>query len=141
MTLACPAGMRVAGMQAPEQRLPLSYGLSKRTISGYSTRGRIDFWRATLPRSYDVTVGLLCRRPDANGSIVEHPRLARAGEQPGRVCAGKAVLYRSPGMTFVGTAFKGQPLAIQRRSASGRWVLVVTDLRTRGWLKEAALCR
>ncbi len=141
VTLACPSGMRVAGLQDPEQRFPLSYGLSDATIIGFSTRGRIDFGRALLPRSYDATVGLLCRRPDANGSIVDDPRLPREGERPGRVCADKPYLYRSPGTTFAGTAFRGQPLSIQRVSASGRWVRVVTDARAAGWIEADALCR
>jgi RNA polymerase sigma factor (sigma-70 family) len=141
VTLACPSGMRVAGMQDPEQRFPLTYGLSHATIIGWSTGGRIDFGRTLLPRSYDATVGLLCRRPDANGSIVANPRLPRAGERPGRVCADTEYLYRSPGQLFVGTVFRGQPLSIQRTSASGRWARVVTDARDAGWLKAAALCR
>jgi hypothetical protein len=84
---------------------------------------------------------VLSRRPDANGSIIDNPRLPRRGEQPGRVCAPTEYLYRAPGRLFVGTVFRGQPLAIQRRSASGRWVRVVTDARNEGWLKSSALCR
>jgi hypothetical protein len=141
VTLACPQGMKVAGFQSPEQRLPLSYGLSKDTIFGYSSRGRIHFGRAILPRSYEVTVGLLCRRPDASGSIVDNPRLPRRGERPGRLCADREYLYHSPGKTFVGTVDKGQPLSIQRRSASGRWVHVVTDAHNAGWLRASGLCR
>ena len=48
---------------------------------------------------------------------------------------------KAPGRTFAGTVFRGQPLSIQRRSASGRWVRVVTDARDEGWLKAGALCR
>ncbi|HWC25791.1 MAG TPA: hypothetical protein VG474_04325, partial [Solirubrobacteraceae bacterium] len=141
VTVGCPSQMKVAGLQAPEQRLPLSYGLSPGTIIGNSTRARIDFSGASLSRSYDVTVGVLCRRADASGSIDGDPRLPQGGERPGRVCARSAYLYRSPRRLFVGTVFRGQPLAIQRRSASGRWVRVVTDTRNAGWLKMSALCR
>ncbi len=141
VTLSCPPGMKVAGFQNPEQRFPLSYGLTKDTIFGYSTRGRISFGRAVLPRAYEATVGLLCRRPDANGSIVDNPRVPRRGEQPGRLCATREHLYHSPGKVFVGTVDKGQPLSIQRRSASGRWVRVVTDARSAGWVRASALCR
>jgi hypothetical protein len=141
VTLACPNGMKVAGMQAPEQRIPLGYGLSDGTIIGYSDRARIDFTRAPLARSYDVTVGALCRRPDANGSIVDNPRLPQAGETPGRVCADKDYLYRSPAQTFQGTVFRGQPLSIQRRSTSGLWARVITDARNEGWLRVASLCK
>jgi RNA polymerase sigma factor (sigma-70 family) len=141
VTLACPAGMKVAGMQAPEQDFPMSYGLSKGTILHYSTRAGIDFGGAILPRSYDVTVGVLCRRPGARGSIADNPRLPRAGETAGRVCARADYLYVSPGHLVAGTVFRGQPLSITRRSASGRWVRVITDTRSRGWLDARSLCR
>jgi hypothetical protein len=46
-----------------------------------------------------------------------------------------------PGKTFVGTVFKGQPVAIVRRDGSGRWVRVISDMRNAGWVKAGALCR
>jgi RNA polymerase sigma factor (sigma-70 family) len=141
VTLACPAGMRVSGMQAPEQEFPLAYGLSKGTVLHFSRRARIDFGRAILPRSYDVTVGVLCRRPGASGSLADNPRLARKGEQAGRVCATTDYLYLKPGRLVVGTVFRDQPVAIQRRSASGRWVRVISDIRSTGWLRASSLCR
>lgn len=140
VTLACPDAMKVAGLQAPEQRFPLSYGLSKGTIIGNSTRARIDFGRAILPRDYDVTVGVLCRRADATGSITDDPRPTQAGETRGRVCDTSAYLYREPGKTFLGTAFKGQPVSILRHSDSGEWARVITDTRNEGWMKVSALC-
>lgn len=141
VTLACPTGMRVSGMQAPEQEIPLGYGLSKGTVPNYSRRARIDFGRAILPRSYDVTVGVLCRRPGASGSLSDNPRLARKGEQAGRVCVSSDYLYLEPGRLVVGTVFRDQPLAIQRRSASGRWVRVISDTHSEGWLRASSLCR
>ncbi|HEV7882120.1 MAG TPA: sigma-70 region 4 domain-containing protein, partial [Solirubrobacteraceae bacterium] len=141
VTLACPAGMRVAGMQAPEQDFPMSYGLANDTILHFSTRARIDFGRTLLPRSYDVTVGVLCRRPGVRGSLADNPRLPRQGEQAGRVCARTDYLYRSPGRVVVGTVFRSQPVSIQRRSASGRWAQVISDTRNQGWLKVRSLCR
>ncbi len=141
VTVTCPPAMKVAGMQAPEQALPLSYGLSKGTIIGFSRKARIDFGRARLDRSYDVTVGVLCRRPDRNGSIASNPRLPQRGEQPGRICADSALLYRSPGKLFVGTVFRNQPVSIQRRSASADWARVVPDVGSGGWVKAATLCR
>ena len=140
VTLACPDAMKVAGLQAPEQRFPLTYGLSKGTVIGNSTRARIDFGRAILPRDYDVTVGVLCRRADAAGSITDNPRRTRTGEQKGRVCDRSAYLYREPGKTFLGTVFKGQPVSILRRSASGEWARVISDTRNTGWMKVSALC-
>jgi RNA polymerase sigma factor (sigma-70 family) len=140
VTMGCPTGMKVAGLQAPEQRFPLSYGLSKGTVIGYSTRANIYFGRAILPRDYDVTVGVLCRRPDANGSIADNPRTTKAGEQAGRVCDASAYLYRAPGKMFVGTVFKGQPVSILRRDDSGAWARVVSDTHNKGWIKVSALC-
>jgi hypothetical protein len=140
VTLACPTGMRVSGMQAPEQESPLGCGLSKGTVPNYSRRARIDFGRALLPRSYDVTVGVLRRRPGASGSLSDNPRLARKGEQAGRVCVGSDYLYIKPGRLVVGTVFRDQPLAILRRSASGRWVRVISDIHSTGWLRASSLC-
>jgi hypothetical protein len=37
--------------------------------------------------------------------------------------------------------FRGQPLSIKRRSASGRWAQVISDTRNQGWLKARSLCR
>lgn len=127
-------------MQAPEQRFPLGYGLSKGTIIGHSTRARIDFGRAILPRDHDVAVGALCRRPDAGGSIADDPRTTKPGEQAGRVCDSSAYLYRAPGRMFVGTDFKGQPVSILRRDDSGQCARVVSDTRNAGWIKVSALC-
>jgi RNA polymerase sigma factor (sigma-70 family) len=141
VTLACPEPMRVTGLQAPEQDFPLSYGLSKGTVLHFSRRARIDFGRAILPRSYDVTVGVLCRRPGASGSLADNPRLAGKGEQAGRVCVSSDYLYLEPGRLVVGTVFRDQPLAIRRRSASGRWVRVVSDIHSTGWLRASSLCR
>ena len=141
VTLSCPPGMKVAGLQAPDQdEFPLGYGLSKGTIMGYATHGRVDFGRALLPHSYDVTVGLLCRRPDSNGSIADNPRLPRRGEKAGRVCVNSAYLYRTPGHLFTGTVFRGQPVSIQRTSASGEWTRVVPDVGDGGWVMTSALC-
>jgi RNA polymerase sigma factor (sigma-70 family) len=140
VSLACPPGMKVAGLQVPEQDFPATYGLSPDSVNRVSTKARIDFGAAILPHDYDVTVGLLCRVPDANGSIVANPRLPQRGERPGRVCARSAYLYHAPRRLFVGTAFRNQPVSIQRASASGRWTRVVTDSRNAGWLKTSQLC-
>jgi hypothetical protein len=49
-------------------------------------------------------------------------------------------LYRSPGRLFAGTVFRNEPVAIQRRSTSGAWTRVVTDLGSAGWVKTSVLC-
>ena len=140
VVLACPPGMKVASFAEPEPQFPLSYGFYPDTIPGHSTRARIVFGRAILPRDYDATVGVVCKRPDANGSIAENPRVTQPGEQPGRVCDASAILYRKPGRMFVATVFRDQPLSIVRRDASGAWALVISDVRSKGWIKTSALC-
>lgn len=141
VTLACPEGMKVAGLQAPEQRFPLSFGFRDDTIIGSSTRAVIHFSRAVLPRAYEATVGVLCRTPGATGSLVAKPRPLRAGETRGRVCVRQSYLYETPGRLFVGTVFKDEPIAVRKRSASGRWALVATDTGSEGWVRTRALCR
>jgi len=41
-------------------------------------------------------------------------------------------------MTYV---HRGQPMAIQRRSASRAWTRVATDFGQTGWVRTSALCR
>lgn len=88
-----------------------------------------------------ITVATAALALAGNGSSVDDPRLPRGGERPGRLCADRAYLYRAPGRTFLGTAFRGQPLSIQRVSASGRWGHAVTDARDACWLAPDAHCR
>jgi RNA polymerase sigma factor (sigma-70 family) len=138
VALSCPTGMRVAGLQAPEQRLPLSYGLSKSTILGSSAKATIVFDDASLARSYDATVGILCRKLAANGSMTANPRPLRPGERAGKICAARSYIDRKPGRTVVGTVFRGEPVAIRR--TSGTWVRIVPDLGMTGWVRASALC-
>jgi hypothetical protein len=42
---------------------------------------------------------------------------------------------------FLVYANRGQPLAVQRRSASGTWTRVVLDHGVGGWLRTSPLCR
>jgi hypothetical protein len=53
----------------------------------------------------------------------------------------QAYVYRSPGRLFVGTIFRGEPVAVQRRSASGRWVRIAPDLGQEGWVRARFVAR
>ena len=143
VTLDCPAGMKLTGMQAPEQK-PVeglrAYGLDGSAIIGHSTRGRLFFSSRPLARDHTMTVGISCRRPGRLGSIAMNPRFAQPGEKQERVCARSAYLMVHPGRLFTGTVFEDQPVAVLRASGSGRWVYVIADNRARGWLKTTALC-
>jgi hypothetical protein len=140
VTLECPAGMRLAGFEAPEQRVLMSYGLDKSSIIGHSTRGRVFFSSRKLARSHTMTVGIQCRRPGPLGSIAPNPRLARRGELQAFVCARLAYLMVRPGRLFTGAVTLDQPVAVTRTARSGRWVHVIADNGTRGWVENAALC-
>ena len=87
-----------------------------------------------------MTIGIQCRRPGPLGSIHPNPRLARRGERQARVCARSALLMIRPGRLFRGTVHRDQPVAVTRANRTGRWVLVITDHRVKGWLETAALC-
>ena len=144
VTLQCPAGTRLAGFEAPSEQPGVpgltSYGLDGSAIIGHSTSGRVSFSSRTLARPLAMTVGIQCRRPGPLGSIHPNPRLARRGERQGRVCARSALLMIRPGRLFRGTVHRDQPVAVTRANRSGRWVLVITDHRVKGWLETAALC-
>jgi len=142
VTLTCPKGMKFAN-PAPntEQRDDVRWNVSEDAIHGVSTRARIDFADDVLPRARAVDVGIECRKPAANGSIVRDQRLPKPGERAGRMCARREYLRRTAGGRVAGTATQGQPLSIQRHSASGRWTRVVLDNGFAGWVRTKTLCR
>lgn len=152
VTLPCPQGMKVAGMQLPAREMPQvgMLGFSSDSILGWSTSARMHVAHRGLTRPLDFTVGIDCRRPDANGSIAsDKSKLRRAlqrGERRlGHVCT-KAYginLRRTPGGPPQDYLQRGAPVAIQRRNAAGTWARVVSDgrLSTPGWMKTSDLCR
>ncbi|HEY5196963.1 MAG TPA: sigma-70 family RNA polymerase sigma factor [Solirubrobacteraceae bacterium] len=141
VTLPCPAGMKLAGFQSPDERLPVEWvGLWKHSLIGYSKSGRIDFGHQTVARSARMTVGILCRRPGPYGTMLVKPRLPHKGEQPAHVCVDSAYLYQTPDRTFMGTVDRAEPVSIERRSPSGTWARVIADDEASGWLRVSQLC-
>lgn len=53
---------------------------------------------------------------------------------------GRDVTNRSPGRLVVGTIFRDQPVAVQRRSRTGKWVRIAPDLGMPGWVQAEVLC-
>ena len=142
VTLSCPSGTNYYTMAFREQNPP-ALRLNpppNGPIPGHSTDVRIEMTNAVLARSYVATIAIVCRRPDAGGSVIPNARQAQAGERPGRVCAREEKVSRSPGAGFQTYAHRGQPVAIQRRDASGKWTRVVLDNGVGGWLRTSALC-
>ncbi len=79
VTLPCPKGRRLGGMQLPERELPLAQlGYTEDSIVGLSMRGRIQIAHCGLARPLEFTVGIDCRRPDELGSISPDTNRRRA---------------------------------------------------------------
>ena len=78
----------------------------------------------------------LCRRPDAQGSIVDasHVRSLPAVTSVRRA----SELHAAPGSAALrGSVSTGEPVAVERREHG--WARVLTDTGTKGWLPERAL--
>ena len=148
VTLPCPEGMKFARSVQPEQRVPRGSitGDLTRAIPGYSTRSVTTFVQGASSRAFDYTVAIVCRRPDANGSVVPNPRRVKPGERQGRICVDDEYLLEKPGTVGtvipLNTVFRGQPVAIQRRNRTGRWTRVAPDDGiAEGWVRTKTLCR
>ena len=145
VTLPCPKGMKYTGFQTPDRELPLrALQPSGDSIPGYSTDAQIELGHAGLRDPLVFTVGIACRRPDANGSTAVNPRKLRPGERLGHVCTDRhgVTLRSSPDGRPQGYINLGAPVAIQRRNASGTWTRVATDgaAASPGWMKTSEIC-
>ncbi len=150
VTLPCPKGMKLGGMQLPARELPLRVlGYANGSIPGYSTSGKIKIAHRGLARPLEFTVGVDCRRPDEYGSISpDNRRLRRAlmrGERKlGHVCTqyDGAILRDSPGGRNRDYLSRGRPVAILRRNTTGRWTRVMPDgpYAGEGWIQTIRLC-
>ena len=128
--LACPAGMRVADLLSPRRRgvratyvAPTIARSSRVATIALSGRGR-------------VAVAVLCRRPDARGSLV--PPAAAGHRDTVVVCARHAYLRTRPDGTPRGSVQRDQPLTVLARRRG--WLQVRSDLGTRGWIAAKAIC-
>jgi hypothetical protein len=82
-----------------------------------------------------AVVTVLCKRPDASGSIV-------AGTPQGRAASGstlhvkvtRAELFQRPGGAAVGSVRRGQPVRASGDSRDG-WRKVTTDTGETGWVR------
>ena len=81
-------------------------------------------------------MSVLCKRPDASGSIV-------AGKPQGRAASGttlhvmvsRAELFQRPGGAAVGSVRLGQPVRTHGAPRRG-WRKVTTDTGATGWVRE-----
>ncbi len=141
--LPCPSGLRTADL------LPTAGAPVTATYAPGSTVGADRVARLVVtPRSAPATrqtarVGVLCKRPDREGSIVadrpREPRAFSAGARATlRVRAPSAYLHESPAGEVVGSVRRGQPVEGRGEPRDG-WQRVVTDTGERGWLRADAL--
>lgn len=99
--------------------------------------------RALVGRA--VTTG--ARIPSGTAVVTARLRVSAGAPGPGErrsitlACpSGMRVAGRSPGRIVLGTVFRDQPVSVQRRSASGKWSRIVSDIGTAGWVRTRALC-
>jgi hypothetical protein len=139
VALACPARSVVVGLATARE---LGFALSfDRPVTQLTRAVRVRFSGAPLSTAVRTRVALVCKRPDAAGSVVVNPRRLRAGERPKTVCATSSYVKHSPGLVVVGTVYSGEHVAARRRSASGAWTQITTESNLRGWLSSPDLCR
>lgn len=139
VALQCPPDMKVAGL-APHRGADIGHGYAPQTIVGSSSIARVMFEPRRLAAGSSITVGTVCKRPNAVGSVLAAPVFFAAGSRMNRICARRSYLYETPGGLVVGTVFRGQPVTRLRRTANRRWWRIRTDAGVRGWVRSSAVC-
>ena len=136
VTLPCPAGTRVADLVGARGA---SASYARGTVVGVSAVATVLVQPRPGSKAPSAVVTVLCKRPDASGSIV-------AGKPQGRAASGitlhvkvrRAELFQRPGGAAVGSVRLGQPVRI---TGSGRlgWRKVTTDTGETGWVRTAVV--
>ncbi|MEV4421531.1 hypothetical protein AB0L40_16330, partial [Patulibacter sp. NPDC049589] len=137
VTLTCPGTTRTAQNLGIPGGVPSGLeGATQGGKAGLGERSTTLYFPSTrLPRPVTFTAGVLCRRPDRNGSLVADPRPTRPGETPMVTIPGSHYVHYRPGGVMVGTLSGRQPVSVRRFSRSRTWALVVADARhIRGWV-------
>ena len=129
ITVACPAGLRVADLLDP-QRAGVRAGYVAPTRPGSSRSARV-----ALSGKGKAVAAILCRAPDASGSLV--PQAGRHG-LGAKICARHGYLRTRPQGPPRGSARRDQPVTVLARD--GRWARIRTDLGHEGWIRGDAIC-
>ena len=135
-TLACPTGMRVAGL-VPEAGNERSHGFDARTVIGASSTAGVQFAIRGPDGGETVDVAILCRQPDPTGSVRARPA-TRHGAPLVHACRQRAALSRSARGAVLGTVTSRQPLAVL--GSRHGWLRVQTDAGRTGWVRVGATC-
>jgi hypothetical protein len=146
VTLSCPPAMRLVDLLPTTG--PVTPAYLPGTTVGRSTVARIALRGGVLERPRRVVVSVLCKRPDAQGSVQADPSFAGGGRgaraaSPARanavVVAASAEILDAPGGAPIATALRGQPVRIEMTRDG--WSRVVTDGGDRGWVRSGATGR
>ncbi len=133
VTMPCPPGLRVADLLA----LPgASAAYAPETIPGTSRSARVHV--QPRPGAGSTRVSLLCKAPDARGSIVAG---GAAGGPTRRVRVARSELLVRPGGAAVGSVRFGQPVQALGRATTAGWQRIRTDAGATGWVRATVLGR
>ncbi|CAA9509363.1 MAG: hypothetical protein AVDCRST_MAG53-2845 [uncultured Solirubrobacteraceae bacterium] len=137
VTLPCPRGLRVADLLSSRGA---SATYVRGTIVGASRSARV----LVEPRrgANSARVSLLCKAPDARGSIVAGSP-ARAASAAGGVTLHVRVerteLLQRPDGAAVGSVRFGQPVRALGRATDAGWQRIRTDTGATGWVPTGVL--
>jgi len=144
--LPCPVGLRTADV-LPTAGAPVTATYAPGSTVGADRVARLVVApRAAPDRPQTARVGVLCRRPDREGSIVADrprpPQAHSAGADRARftVTAASAFLHEAPGGGVVGSVRRGQPVEGRGEPRDG-WQRVAADTGERGWVRAGVLRR
>lgn len=132
--LTCPAATTVAEL-LPAQPRRLSHGLAASTVPGVSRTAVVRIAGDEAVRR--ATIRVLCKRPDARGSLLAAP-VPLSATRTATTCADRTYLHRSPGGAVSASTFRSQPLVVLSRR--GGWTQVRADSGETGWLRAQSLC-
>jgi Bacterial SH3 domain len=142
VALPCPPGLSVADL-LPSSGAPISVTYTPETVPGVSTRATLAFERRTLSRSAAVRVAVLCKRPDASGSLLPGGRTPLTGDPAAdtvQIDVRSAYLRESPRGAVLGSVRLGQPVRLVGAPRDG-WQKIVTDAEQTGWVPVRVLGR
>ena len=147
VTLACPAGERVADLLPPgDPEVTAAYAPD--TYPGASSSARV-LLSGSHPTGAPLAVAILCRHPEGSGALVPFAQAASARastratgaptSQLVTVCVAYALLLDRPRGRPLGSVSLGQPLlGLARR---GTWERVDTQFHETGWLPRSMTCQ
>lgn len=130
----CPDGLRVADLLRPAED-PVSVAYASGTVLGADAGARILVRASASARPTRMRLGVLCKRPDAVGSLLAAGTraFARATDH----VRGSEPLRERPGGLAQGTVRAGQPVV--RQASRGPWRRVLTDTGETGWVRATSL--